>query len=147
MKQTLASGSGYLEIDHRDSPGLRPEDVAHVPGTIAVPGGQHLERDIQQCSHCQRGVVLNPARVRDRAVCQKCYHYICDACETIRVKTGACVPFTAVIERVATIAEKFTTQPDHPDAVIDVATLSEPSAPRIVLTDGPTGAPRAIGST
>lgn len=118
MKRSLADGSGFLEIDHRDSPGLTPADVAHIPGAIAVPGGSLLERDIQQCSHCQRGVVLNPGRVRARAVCPKCYHYLCDECEALRVKTGACVPFKAVLDRAATITEKFLGQPDHPEAAI-----------------------------
>lgn len=137
MKHSLADGSGYLVIDHRDSPGLTPADVAGVPGAMAVPGGQQLERDIQQCSHCQRGVVLNPGRVRARAVCQKCDHYICDGCAELLAATGQCVPFKAVLDRAATIAEKFSGQPDHPEAVIDAQALAQPAAPRIVLTDVP----------
>lgn len=136
MKRSLADGSGYLEIDHRESPGLTPADVAHIPGAIAVPGGAHLERDVQQCSHCQRMVVLNPGRVRDRAVCPKCHHYLCDGCEAARVASGGeCVPFKAVLDRAAEIAEKYVGQPDHPEAVIDLATLSKPGPPKIVLTD------------
>jgi hypothetical protein len=100
MKHSLAHGSGFLEIDHRDSPGVAPSDVAGVPGALAVPGGTRLERDIQHCSHCQRAVILNPGRVRARAVCLKCHHYICDDCERIRVKTLACVPFAKVVDAV-----------------------------------------------
>jgi len=116
MKLTLAAGSGYLEIDHRNSPGLSPADVAHVPGMVAVGEGQHFERDVQQCSHCQRTIVLNPGRVRDRAVCFKCHHYICDDCEAIRVKSGACVPMKQVFDEVATHLERFRGFEDHPDA-------------------------------
>jgi hypothetical protein len=136
MKHSLKDGSGYLMIDHRDSPGLTPADVAHVPGAIAVGGGEAFEADIQQCSHCQRGVVLRDDRVRPRGYCLKCNHYICDACETIRAKNGDCVPFMCVLDRAASIAEKFVGQPDHPEAVIDHdALMAEPRTPRIVLTD------------
>lgn len=138
MKRSLSHGSGYLEIDHRDSPGLTPADVAGVPGAVAVPGGEHFEADIMQCSHCQRGVLLNSGRVRSRAVCPKCMHFICDSCETVRVHTGGqCVPFKAVLDRASEIAEKYGGQPDHPELakLDDPASLAEPSAPRIVLTD------------
>lgn len=136
MRRSLADHSGYLVIDHRDSPGLSPADVAGVPGAIAVPGGDMLERDVQQCSHCQRAVVLNPGRVRTRAVCPRCQHYICDTCESARVTSGgACVPFQAVLDRAQNIAEKFIGQPDHPDAAIDVDRLQAPSAPIIHVTD------------
>lgn len=126
MKHRLSDGSGFLEIDHTNS-----------PGTDDVPGGTKFEADIMQCSHCQRGVILNPGRVRVRAVCGKCHHYVCDSCAKMLAATGECVPFKAVLDRAATIAEKFVGQPDHPDAVIDVDALSAPVAPRVVLTDVP----------
>lgn len=99
MKHSLVQGSGYLIIDHRDSPGLSPADVAHVPGAVAVPKGTVTERDVQQCTHCQRQIVLNPLRERPRGYCPKCHHYICDTCEAIRIKTLACVPFAVVEDR------------------------------------------------
>lgn len=135
MKHSLADGSGYVEIDHRNSPGLTEADVAGMPGGVAVAGGTRWEADIQQCSHCQRGVVLNPGRVRARAVCLKCHHFICDHCDAARATTGDCVPFLAVLDRAATIAERYAAEPDHPDAVLDPVALAAPSAPRIVLTD------------
>lgn len=119
----LGTHAGFFEIDHRDSPGLTAEDVAHVPGGIAVPGGQHFERDAKQCSHCQRTVILEPTRVRTRALCPNCHEYICDPCEVLRLKFG-CVPFRKKLDQAASIAEKFINQPDHPDA-----------RPDIVLTD------------
>lgn len=135
--RTLGSHAGYLQIDHRDSPGLSAEDVARMPGALVAPAGTLLERDVKQCSHCQRAVVLNPDRVRQRAVCPKCHHYICDTCDVARVASGGqCVPFLAVLDRAAEITEKFLGQPDHPDAVIDPVALAQtPPAPRIVLTD------------
>jgi len=138
MKRSLSHGSGYLEIDHRDSPGLTPADVAHLPGTLAIGAGERLERDVQTCSHCQRGVALNPGRVRARAFCPKCHHYICDACNAIRVKSGACVPMAAVLDDAASIAMKYLHQPDHPDAVTDHDTVAHSRAARtVILTDAP----------
>jgi hypothetical protein len=119
-KKTLVSGAGYLVIDHRDSPGLTPEDVAHVPGALVAPGGEVLERDVLQCAHCQRSVVLHPLRTRPRSYCAKCDHYICDD----PICNRECRPFAHVLDRAASIAEKFAGQPDHPDA-----------QPDIVLTD------------
>ncbi len=145
MKRSLSDGSGYLSIDHRDSPGLSMEDVpGALRSTIILSGkGEHLERDIQQCSHCQRGVVLNPGRVRARALCPKCHHYICDFCEDARVKSGgSCVPFKAVLDHALAIAERYDGQPDHPDAVIDPLAIAaekaaeiRTAAPSSVLTD------------
>lgn len=97
---SLKQHAGYLQIDHRDSPGLTPEQVAHVPGAMAVGAGRMLERDVLTCSHCERAVVLQPLRTRDRGYCQKCDHYICDHCESIRVKTGACVPMRQIVDAI-----------------------------------------------
>lgn len=147
MQHRLSDGAGYLEIDHRESPGLTPAQVAHMPGALAVGRGDFLERDVKQCSHCQRMVVLEPARVRDRAVCPGCHHFICDGCETMRAASGKCVPFLQVLDRAATIAERFAHEPDHPDAGLalddlrtPVATVAVPGRPqptdaRVVLTD------------
>ena len=117
MKKSLVHGAGYLEIDHRDSPGLTPQDVAHVPGAVVVGKGEQFKADVLTCSHCQRGIVLNPARVRPRGYCPKCHHYVCDGCEAVRVKTGACVPMAQQQEEAHDAAAKG-------------------AEPLIVLTDG-----------
>lgn len=83
-----------------------------------------LERDVKQCSHCQRQVVLHPGRVRDRAVCPKCYHYICDQCEAIRVKSGACVPMTAIMDAAAEVVTRLVGSGDP-----------VPADPLVLLTD------------
>ncbi len=137
MKRSLSDGSGFLEIDHRNSPGISEEDIpAPLRGKVLVAGkGEHLERDVQQCSHCQRSVVLNPGRVRARAVCLACDHYICDDCDEFTRKTGAkCVPFKAVLDVAANIAETFAGQPDHPDAVIDPVAIAAQKAQEIKTT-------------
>ena len=132
----LAHGAGYLIIDHRDSPGLTEADVASLPGVIAVAGGSVLERDTTLCTHCQRQVLLNPGRVRQRAVCPKCHAYLCDECEAVRVaSSGACVPFALVLDRAEALLVRHAGQLDHPalDALNDVAALSAPSEPLVVV--------------
>lgn len=85
---------GYLLIDHRSSPGIGPS------GSIRGPGSM-LEAPIATCSHCQRGIIMNPLRTRDRAYCPKCDHYLCDECEAARVASGgACRTFRQIIEDV-----------------------------------------------
>ena len=36
------------------------------------------------CSHRQETVKIHPLRVRDRAYCRLCDHYICDRCDLLR---------------------------------------------------------------
>lgn len=31
------------------------------------------------CCHCQRQVILNPLRTRERNHCRKCHAYVCDS--------------------------------------------------------------------
>jgi hypothetical protein len=101
MKRSLKDGSGYLEIDHSNSPGLSEADIPSAlrDTTIVVPKNTKFESDVQMCSHCQKAVVLNPMRVRPRGYCPKCDHYICDSCEAIRAKAG-CIPFKQVLDQV-----------------------------------------------
>ena len=136
MKKSLSDGSGYFEIDHRDSPGLSPEDVQNLPGAVAVGGGQRLERDIQQCSHCQRGVLLNPGRVRARAHCPKCYHYICDECDAIRLATGQCVTFAAQFDTLVTLNDKLLKDPNNPDLAYNLDDLLKTN-PMVVVPNKP----------
>lgn len=140
MKHRLSDGAGGLIIDHTNSPGITPADVAHVPGAIVVGEGQKLEVEIWTCSHCERGVLPNPLRQRPRSVCLYCYHYICGHCEVIMRATGQCTPMQRTLDRAQAILEKHAGQPDHPELAkaTDLDTLThEPAAPRIVLTDAP----------
>jgi predicted O-linked N-acetylglucosamine transferase (SPINDLY family) len=111
--KSLKHGAGFLSIDHRDSPGLSARDVAHVPGAVAVGAGRLYERDVKVCTHCQRAIVLEPLRTRDRGYCNKCDHYICDHCEAIRVKTGACIPFLQTLDRMQALAEQGNPLASH----------------------------------
>jgi len=124
--KTLTQGGGYLIIDHSNSPGLTPADVAHIPGAVAVGAGQVYESDTYVCSHCTRQILLHaPAeRMHERGLCPKCFAFICNQCNAIRLKTGECVPMAKRIDQAHAIAAKFAGQRDHPDA-----------NPDIVLTD------------
>lgn len=78
---------GYLLIDHTDSPGI---ENANIP----IGAGRKFEAPTNTCSHCQRISVVNPDRVRQRAYCSKCDHYICDPCGIeMKVNGGVCYPF------------------------------------------------------
>jgi len=80
MKRSLSDHSSYLIIDHKDSPGIKPEEVPiKLRNSIIIAGaGKIEERDVQFCSHCGAQVILNPLRKRPRGYCSKCDHYICD---------------------------------------------------------------------
>lgn len=88
---------GELMIDHRASPGISHE-TAHQMRCLPVPGGTMMETSTITCNHCQRCVIKNPLRVRERNYCTGCDRYICDGCELIRVQTGQCMPFEKFAE-------------------------------------------------
>jgi hypothetical protein len=95
-KRSLKDGSGYLIIDHRDSPGI---DISEVPDRILlntpiVGAGEVYERDIQFCAHCGCQVILNPLRERPRGYCAKCDHYICDN----PICNKECIPLKKVLD-------------------------------------------------
>ncbi len=73
--------TGYLMIDHRASPGI-PESVARAMGfdPKQMQGGKLFEADTLTCAHCKTVLMKNTLRVRERANCTKCNHYICDGC-------------------------------------------------------------------
>jgi predicted O-linked N-acetylglucosamine transferase (SPINDLY family) len=103
VKHSLRQGAGYLVVDHTNSPGVSAADVLGRPGMLAAPGGTTFERDVVTCSHCERAVVLEPLRTRDRGYCPTCDHYVCDACEALRVRVG-CVPFRQTVDRLQNAA-------------------------------------------
>jgi hypothetical protein len=60
----------------------------------AFVGGQRMEVHTMTCCHCDRVVILNPERTRERGYCQKCDAYVCDSggCR------AECNPFQESIE-------------------------------------------------
>jgi hypothetical protein len=83
MKTSKRKFEGCVIIDHRDSPGITPDEAnGHGP---AVGKGQVWESATYSCVHCQRVVIMNPLRSRPRVYCPKCDDYVCDVCEAQRV--------------------------------------------------------------
>ena len=103
MKHRLTDHSGYLIIDHTNSPGINEADIpARLRNTTPiVPEGKVFEADVQFCSHCQRSIILNPNRERPRGYCQKCDHYICDLC--IGLDCNSIKRFIDLVEKQATL--------------------------------------------
>ena len=81
---SLHKHDGYLMIDHRASPGI-PSDIAQAMNLDPrhCGEGKLWEAATLSCSHCRCAVVVNPLRTRERAYCQRCDHYICDACGVV----------------------------------------------------------------
>ena len=63
---------GYLEIDQR---------------ALGLP---HVELSTYTCTHCERVVVMNPERKRERMKCRGCNHLICDECAVRRTAGEPC---------------------------------------------------------
>lgn len=100
----LPRGLGYLEIDQRNVYALLP------------PGVQpHFEADTYTCTHCQRVVVLNPARTRERYKCKGCSHHICDDCAAEMVTGAACKTFAQIVDEHL---EQAARQPDSPSIIL-----------------------------
>lgn len=106
MPNSKRSKEGYLLIDHRDSPGMA--DEAMVKAGMPVGAGRGVfESATITCSHCQRVVVLNPLRTRDRGWCCKCDAYLCDWCYEAFKQTNICKPFvTQVVDEFMDAAAK-----------------------------------------
>lgn len=98
--KTKRSQEGYVEIDHRYSPGLPPHLAAlaypEVPHPLLGPAAT-LEAPTMGCSHCQAIVVLNPARTRERAWCRTCDAYLCDQCGAAQKAGAPCKTFEQLV--------------------------------------------------
>lgn len=80
---------GYLRIDHRESPGLNHPLLGK--GTL-------FEAKTYTCPYCQRQIIVNPLRTRDREYCRKLDRYMCDVCGGKRKLGITLKPFKQVIE-------------------------------------------------
>lgn len=93
---SLEQHKGFLTIDHTNSPGI-PHDLAaewSAKGIAVAEGSTKLEADTYCCSHCNAVVIKDPTRTRERAVCRKCMHVVCDRC------VDNCMPFAKIAEHV-----------------------------------------------
>lgn len=98
---------GYLEIDHRESPGISRELAAQVGhGTIPVEAGKRLQAATYNCPYCEALVVRNPSRERERAYCRKLDRYICDDCDLKRKLGVELKPMKQIIDELQNAAAK-----------------------------------------
>lgn len=103
MIHSKRSHEGYLLIDHTASPGtgsLAASQSALQKSVPIVAEGKKLEASIITCSHCQRGVILNPQRAHVREWCSGCNHYICDSCSLIRKIDGQCRSMKVLLDKL-----------------------------------------------
>lgn len=85
---------GYLYISNGD--GAPPSPWLNGR-KFAVAGRKPREESTVTCSHCQRVFLKNTDRVRERAWCWNCDHYICDSCGAVRSVAG-CKTFQAILD-------------------------------------------------
>jgi hypothetical protein len=96
---------GELFVDHRASPGLpagTARKLGYEPSQVAE--GKLFEAATIMCAHCNRIVVRNPLRDRERAFCMQCGGvYICDLCDDERRKPDYVhMSFRKIVDLVAT---------------------------------------------
>jgi hypothetical protein len=91
MPVSKRSHEGYLLVDNSAGPGVSADMLAELErragkrATVTAVGeGQKTEVPVLTCPHCQKQMVVNLMRTRERAWCRKCDHYICDECDLIR---------------------------------------------------------------
>jgi hypothetical protein len=79
---------GYLLIDNR------------------CAGEGMIEAGTYTCAHCERIVIKNYARLRERYSCKKCNRHICDNCAAVMARTLECVPMAKIVDDVLNAAVK-----------------------------------------
>lgn len=99
MPVSKRSHEGHVIMDNRSSPGVA-DDLMVAAGMPIGSGRGLFEAPTITCSHCERIVIINPLRNRERPYCRKCDHYICDFCGVTMAKTGICRPFKKIVEEV-----------------------------------------------
>lgn len=82
---------GYVMLDNRESPGFTyAEHPAAYHAGIPVGPGAFFEGSTLKCRCCDRIVVLNPDRIRERGHCRECDGFLCDPCAVNLHLTGNC---------------------------------------------------------
>lgn len=104
---------GELLIDHRQSPGIAPEEMPagiHAPGVVVGKGERYISATYT-CPHCSTVVILNPHRNRPRNWCWHCNQRICDQSHCILMANGTLPhkPVPQVMDELSTLLAKGTT--------------------------------------
>ncbi len=84
-------------MDHRHAEPV-PDEAIRQAGLPDGAGRGLFEAPSFTCSHCNRVVIMNPDRKRERAYCRGCDHLICDECGAKRAATGECKTFKQVVD-------------------------------------------------
>lgn len=58
------------------------------------------------CSHCQRVVIKNPERTRERYHCRGCDHLLCDDCAAARAAGAKCRTFKQLADEYQEAVER-----------------------------------------
>lgn len=67
--------------DHRESPGVSDNEMIWMNPDMPPGAGKGLfEAPVITCVHCQKQLIVNPKRTRERPCCRACDDYICDDC-------------------------------------------------------------------
>ena len=103
--RTKRSREGYYSLDHGGGPGLT-EQEARAGGLPLAAGRGVFEAPTITCRHCNRVVILNPNRTRERGYCPKCDAYLCDGCEVARRVTGECNPIAKQLDALEQAANQ-----------------------------------------
>ena len=101
--KSLRSHEGYLMLDHRGGMAV-PDELVIAQGLPAGAGRGLFEAPTYTCKHCQRVVVMNPNRTRERAYCRGCDHLICDDCGAEKARTLQCKTFDQKVDEYLTAA-------------------------------------------
>lgn len=92
MRHSRRAVEGYVQIDHRHSPGVTKAEIAAAgldPSKFPdLREGVNYEAPTVSCTHCQRVIVLNPLRTRPRHNCPYCDHYVCDNAACVQMAEG-----------------------------------------------------------
>ena len=91
---------GYLCIDHRESPGFTPAEAkaGRLSREYPLGKGKLFEAGASKCPYCERLIIRNPFRERERAYCRKLDRYICDDCDLRRKMGGELKPMQQIID-------------------------------------------------
>lgn len=91
-------------MDHRQTAPV-PDEIVIASGLPQGAGVGLFEAPSYTCKHCQRVVIMNPNRTRERTYCRGCDHLICDECAAVKAKTLTCRTFEQVIDELLTSME------------------------------------------
>lgn len=90
---------GYLEIDHRESPGFTEKQAREARWGKTMPvGSKRFKLVTYRCCGCEAMIVVRSERTRERTWCRKCDRFMCDQCSWVLKVTGVHKPMNQIID-------------------------------------------------